>query len=549
MNIKSQDVIQTTILLIGIDSAIIYANIIEYENFHNILNILAKLLFALSIFIFFQLVFKSTRITHLTLFAIYFPSYTAEVFNLSILNQYISFDNLKAVYNTNLTEVLAFIGDLLSNLWLPIFLILTLTINTIYVSKEKIIITNCKKYFILIAIGLVLTFVHQFPKTIDSPEFFGKRNLVSSTIDRILKTPPINFFYRSYQVFVNVNRLNKVKAQRDNFTFGVSNSTDKTPSKIILIVGEGMRNSNWSINGYKKLTNPHLSTQSNLISFKQHYSNANNTYNSIPLIITRATPQNQPIAYSEKSIISLFKEAGFNTVWISNQDIFYLDNKEEPDSTILTYKLKDKTDLAVLSPFKNILSINKEKKLFVLINLVGNHGTIPSPFNNQFKPNSSLAHIEILPKNKEKLINDYDNKIFFQDFIISKIINITQETDESSVILFTADHGLNLFDDRESSVFGYGSDFPTKYELHIPLFIWCSDLYIANHKNKYNNLIKNTPLYSDNDNIIYTLSDLSSINFKEFDSSKSLSNENYISKPVIPIYINQTYILFDPRNH
>lgn len=548
MNIKSRDLIQTAILLIAINFAIIYANIIGYESFHNTLTIVAKLIFALSIFILFQLFFKNTRITHLSLCFIYFPSYTAELFNLSILNQYISFDNLKAVYNTNLTEALKFVIDLLSNFWLPCFIILTLSINIIYLSKEKIIITNHTRYIALSAVGIVITFLQQFSKTIDSPELFAKRNLISSTIDRIIKTPPINIFYRSYQVFVNVNRLNKVKAQRETFTFGVYDSSHNRPGKVVLIVSEGMRSSNWAINGYKKSTNPNLSSIDNLISFKQHYANANNTYNSIPLIITKATPQNQSIAYSEKSIISLFKEAGFKTVWISNQDIFYLDNQEEPDSTIITYTLKDKTDLAVLSPFKHILSENKEKNLFVLINLVGNHGTIPGPFNDQFKPNSSLTHSEILPKNKEKLINDYDNKILLQDYVLSKIINTTLETGESTVILFTADHGLNLFDDKESNIFGYGSDYPTKHELHIPLLIWCSDLYTANNETKYNNLINNISLYSDNDNVLYTLSDLSTINFREFDSCKSLAHEKYISKPVIPVYLNQTHILFDLKN-
>ena len=547
MNSRPRNFIQTVILLIAINFAIICSNVLSFENFHNILDIIAKLLFSLTIYISLQLVFKNTRITHLLLCLIYFPSYTAELFNVLILKQYISFDNLKAVYHTNPTEANEFAVNLLSNIWLPLFIVSILVLNMIFLSKEKVTITNQKKYLIIILIGLLLSFLQQFARTLDSPIFFQKKNLVSITFDRLLKTPPVNIFYRNYQIYANAKKLNKTKAQRNHFNFGASHFQDHSPSKVILIVGEGMRYYNWSINGYDKLTNPKLGKVENLISFQQHYANANNTYKSVPLIITKATPQNPMVAYSEKSIISLYKEAGYKTMWISNQDIFYLDNQEEPDSTILTFKPKTDSDLGILDPFKEIITKYEEENLFVLVNLVGNHGIIPGPFNDHFKPNSSNSHSEISPKNKEKLINDYDNKIIFQDYVISTIINIVQDTGESSVVLFTADHGLNLFDDSESRIFGYGSDIPTKYELHIPLLVWCSETYIENQKNKFDNLIKNKFSYSDNGNVFYTLSDLSGIHFKEFDSTKSLSDDKYIPKSFIPVNINQGYILFDPK--
>ncbi len=548
MKIKLRNLIQTAILLVGINSAIIYSNIIGYENIYNLFDVFSKLLLALSIYISIQLVVKSIWKTHVLLGLIYFFSFTAELFNLTILKQYISFDNLKAVYHTNLNEANEFVASLLSNLWLPLFIIIILIINIIYLPKDKISLTYHKIYFIIIPVGLLLPFLNQFIRTIDSPLYFENIHFVSYSIDRVLKTPPTNIYYRSYQVFANVKRLNKTKALRDNFKFGVLDINSNSPSKVILIVGEGMRSLNWSINGYYKLTNPNLDTIGNLITFKQHYSNANNTYKSIPLIITKATPQNPTIAFSEKSIISLFKEAGYHTLWISNQDIFFLDNQKEPDSTIFTYKPRVSTDLAVINPFQHIISKTKEEKLFVLINLVGNHGKTPDPFNDHFKPNSNNTFSETLPENKEKLVNDYDNKILFQDYVLSKIINIIQETNESAVVLFTADHGLNLFDNSETNVFGYGSDNPTQYELHIPFLIWCSDSYIATHKNKFNNLLRNSDACSDNDDVIYTLSDLSDINFKDFESNKSLSSEQYVSKTIIPVNINEGYVFFNPKN-
>ena len=260
-------------------------------------------------------------------------------------------------------------------------------------------------------------------------------------------------------------------------------------------------------------------------------------------MITQATPQKPILAYSQKTIVSLFKEAGYKTTWISSQNIFdYIENKTEPDKVFELYNKKH-TDLDILPVFDSIIKTKNKK--FIVINMIGGHGSIPKSFN-KFKPNSLLKKYPLSFKNKSIFINDYDNMIFLQDYVLSKIIKSTKHENLSSIILFTADHGCNLFENE--NLFGYGSSNPTEKETHIPLFIWGSDKFIKNNS-KYSNLIKHQNLLTTNDNVFYTLADLADIKYTSYLNNQSISDSLYKEPSTRFVYINGTYKEYNNNNN
>src|SRR6202789_551571 len=101
----------------------------------------------------------------------------------------------------------------------------------------------------------------------------------------------------------------------------VDGSSRRTAAEIyVIVVGETSRRANWSLFGYSRGTTPRLDAmRSDLILFNRATSNATNTILSVPLALTRAAPGTRGVAHSEKSIITLLKQAGFATYWISNQ--------------------------------------------------------------------------------------------------------------------------------------------------------------------------------------------------------------------------------------
>jgi len=100
--------------------------------------------------------------------------------------------------------------------------------------------------------------------------------------------------------------------------------------------------------------------------------------------------------------------------------------------------------------------------------------------------------------------------------------------DAKSFVFYLSDHGENLFDDSKNLSM-HGSSTPTKYEYHIPYFIWTSERYRQTSKEKYESLHSNKDKKASSTSTFYTLLDMANIQYK--DSSKelihSLSNSGY----------------------
>lgn len=494
----------------------------------------------ISLLIFFSLILqkltKSYFLSYITLGFLYLPSSFIETINTCILNDYVTLDNIKALLYTSESEINEFYNQFYLYFLIPIFI----CISFLFILK-KIKLYKCNKNNHIIIYSIVCLLISTSTSTYllsNSTQIYSGKNLVKYTFKNYyVKQHPFNIFYRAYELIISRSKFNKYKLQKENFKFNVLNKTDSLdrPDIVILIIGERIRYSNWSINGYNKKTSPNLESIENLISFKNHHSNGNSTAGSIPYLITQATPKKPILAYSQKTIVSLFKEAGYKTTWISSQNVFdYIKNKKEPDNVFELYNKKH-TDLNILPVFDSI--IKTENKKLIVINMIGGHGSIPKSFN-KFKPNSLLKKYTLSFKNKSIYINDYDNMILLQDYVLSKIIKSTKHENLSSIILFTADHGCNLFENE--NLFGYGSSNPTEKETHIPLFIWGSNKFIKNNS-KYSNLIKHQNLLTTNDNVFYTLADLADIKYTSYLNTQSLSDSLYKEPNSRFVYINGTY--------
>ena len=494
----------------------------------------------ISLLIFFSLILqkltKSYFLSYITLGFLYLPSSFIETINTCILNDYVTLDNIKALLYTSKSEINEFYNQFYLYFLIPIFI----CISFLFILKKiKLYKYNKKNHIIIYSV--VCLFISTSISTYllsNSTQIYSGKNLVKYTFKNYyVKQHPFNIFYRAYELIISRSKYNKYKLQKENFKFNVLNKTDSLdrPDNVILIIGERIRYSNWSINGYNKKTSPNLESIENLISFSNHHSNGNSTAGSIPYLITQATPKKPILAYSQKTIVSLFKEAGYKTTWISSQNVFdYIENKTEPDNVFELYNKKH-TDLNILPVFDSI--IKTENKKLIVINMIGGHGSIPKSFN-KFKPNSLLKKYTLSFKNKSIYINDYDNMILLQDYVLSKIIKSTKHENLSSIILFTADHGCNLFENE--NLFGYGSSNPTEKETHIPLFIWGSNKFIKNNS-KYSNLIKHQNLLTTNDNVFYTLADLADIKYTSYLNTQSLSDSLYKEPNSRFVYINGTY--------
>ncbi len=159
-----------------------------------------------------------------------------------------------------------------------------------------------------------------------------------------------------------------------------------------------------------------------------------------------------------------------------------------------------------------------------------------------------MKSIRYTLSNAPIFINTYDNMMLFQDYVLSEITKMTEGQNVSSVVMFTADHGCNLFDNGKA-LFGYGSANPTEKETHVPMFISVSDKYIKTNHNKYKNLLDHRNLLTTNNNLFYSLADLANIKYKSFVKQQSISDSSFVEYPSRFVYVGNEVFEFKNIKH
>ena len=349
------------------------------------------------------------------------------------------------------------------------------------------------------------------------------------------KIYPYDLILRTYQVFETKEKISKGKKIMENFKFNAVEKDSIDEREVyVFVIGETGRYSSYSINGYKRNTSPMLAETRNLISYTNLDAEANITTSSLPIILTRATAQDYDRSYVEKSFVDAFKEAGFKTYWIADQSA---NNKfirriagDTDKECFLISSFTDtiNTDEQLWPSLDTILARNDRKALIVLHTL-GSHFRYnyryPLSFE-VFKPSlkGAFDYDLISAKNKDLFVNTYDNSILYTDFFLAKTIQKIDSLHAVSALVYVADHGENLFDTKENIVFHGGSDY-TRYDLHVPFFVWTSNEYNREYPLKAENLEQNRDKKLSTHHIFYSILDMANITFPGQVLSNSIASE------------------------
>ena len=131
---------------------------------------------------------------------------------------------------------------------------------------------------------------------------------------------PVNVCYNLYLAFErNAASENYKEASRD-FKFDARSEHSATaPEVYVMVVGETARAHNFSLYGYPRNTNPLLSKTPGIKAFPNVTTQSNTTHKSVPMLLSAASAEDFERLFHEKGILAAFKEAGFHTVFISNQ--------------------------------------------------------------------------------------------------------------------------------------------------------------------------------------------------------------------------------------
>ena len=249
----------------------------------------------------------------------------------------------------------------------------------------------------------------------------------------------------------------------------------------VLLIGETARADNFQIYGYERPTTPLLQADSALyVAFRDVTTQSNTTHKSVPMLLTAASASDYDRVYREKGIITAFKEAGFHTVFLSNQrrNHSYIDLLGEEANDVVFLKddlLENHYDTELLDLLREKLQ-SPWQKLFVVVHLYGSH------FNYRERYPHSLARFvpddasEARAANRESLLNAYDNTILMTDSVVSGIFHLLEAQECTAAALYTSDHGENIYDDARK-LFLHASPRPSYYHLRVPLLVYTSPQY------------------------------------------------------------------------
>jgi glucan phosphoethanolaminetransferase (alkaline phosphatase superfamily) len=447
---------------------------------------------------------------------------------------------LLSIIDTNWNES----TEVLSSLKIPIFCLLVFWGFYFYITIKKIdnifLIKSLKIRIRFLVAFLIVLFVGYSYYLFDGYHAkTGKMEVFRFTNKHFLmqayKIYPYDLIFNMCRVYNTKSEMKKGEEKIKNFHFQAYEKKPVSEREVfIFVIGETGRYDSYSINGYPRETSPMLAKTENLISYSDMLSEANITSSSLPIILTRASARDYDRAFIEKSFVDAFKEAGFKTYWIANQSasngFIRRISKDTDDEFFMTtnFDSDDNYDEKLWKFLSEVLK-KEDKKVLIVLHTLGSHFRYNfryPPSYEIFKPSlkGSFDYNMISAKNKEMFINTYDNSIAYTDFFLATTIQKLDSLNAVSAMIYVADHGENLFDTPENIVMHGGSKF-TKYDLHVPFFVWTSNKYNQLFPEKTENLIRNKDIRLTSDCIFYSILDMADITFPEQNLSKSIASE------------------------
>lgn len=306
---------------------------------------------------------------------------------------------------------------------------------------------------------------------------------------------------------------------------------DKEPETLVLVIGETSRADNWQLYGYSRKTNPLLAQVKGLTVFTNYMSQSNTTHKSVPILLSLAEADNYDILYHTKGIMQAFREAGYHTVFLSNQQrnhsfIDFL-GEQADDCLFLRDSHPDNAyDTDLLVPLVQTLARQKGKRTFIVLHTYGSHFSYADRYPDFMRDFKNDQYDGAKREYRPQLINAYDNSICQTDLLLRRIIEELAAQGGSAAMVYTSDHGEDIFDDARH-LFLHASPFPSFWQLHVPLVVWTSPAYRERHADIASCLNANRRKQAESNSVFHTLLTMGGVTTSYRNDSLSLASPSF----------------------
>lgn len=370
-------------------------------------------------------------------------------------------------------------------------------------------------------------------------QIFDPPAAVSSLLTNETATPtgamlsdswPLGVVFRVRDYLQERARLREAARLIDGFHYRPQRRPGTAAQEVyVLVLGESSHPAHWGLNGYSRPTTPELAALEGVTSFRNTVSPFPATRLAVPVILTGAQdPQSHRAPLGRASIVTLFKQAGFRTYWLSNQaplgmhDSVIALHAYEADQVLYTnggdHTQKGRLDDAMLPIFERFLSDPAPRKFFV-VHLMGSHKAYayryPATFD-RFRPSQQQHPGDEAP---QTVVNTYDNTILFTDHVLAQLIQrLKRQATAQAALLYLSDHGQNL---PSAACKETGHGRANEADHRVSAMLWLSDAYTAAFPDIADRARSriDAPLYSPG--AFHALADLAHINHSAHDARQS----------------------------
>ncbi|ANV97462.1 hypothetical protein BBW65_00915 [Helicobacter enhydrae] len=321
--------------------------------------------------------------------------------------------------------------------------------------------------------------------------------------------------------------VQKLKTQLRSTQIDIQTESKTNIANFALIIGESTQRGHMQLYGYPKPNTPNLiklQQQGNLFVFTDVISPHAQTNLSLQTVLTFANYENAKTPWYQQANLVSIVQTQYPTYWFSNQEPPIYPYPPSLIGSLAQYSnfvAEQYTgfDERLLQAFDSA-NITSQKGFYVF-HLMGTHGTYQSRYPKAF---------ELFPipafNTHQRRITQYDNAIFYNDYIVSEIFKRFASKD--ALVLYFSDHGEEVHELGE--FVGHGSNPASRFQLEIPMMIYVSDIFKQKHPEIVQKIQASLNRPYMTDDLIHTILDLLGIKTAESQSSRSIVSKDFDTK-------------------
>lgn len=317
---------------------------------------------------------------------------------------------------------------------------------------------------------------------------------------------------------------------------------------IVLVIGESYNKHHSSLYNPEYLdTTPCLKeweNKGNLVAFTDAVTPYNLTHRVMQRLFSSCPFEEGQNWTDYPFYTTLFKTAGYNVWYISNQFTIFNSDKWSTLATFLNnsklsalqFTHRNRTlyefDGDLLSEIPDVQELTTDGPALLIVHLYGQHMEYERRYTESFNRFSASDMPETYGGYAGKEMSaHYANSLLYNDYVVDRILNKIKDTD--AICFYIADHGEEIYDFRDYYGRSQDPDMPRGMALsqfNVPYMVFMSDQYKAKHPEIVSAVIESKDRPCQNVHVFHTLLNLGGVCTDYYDSSRDVLSDNYFAE-------------------